>query len=253
MNQTEIKKILLVYRPGSADAEDPQIAEALALARQDPELNRWLDDHCAQQALIRARLRQISIPAGLKEQIISEHTILAKPFFRRPVTLRLVAVATTCCILGLIAFLALSDRHSGDALALYKNQMVGVALRGYGMALETNSPAQIRAFLAHSSAPADYILPASLEKVAVTGCGIEAWQNSKVTMICFRTGKPLAPDAKGDLWLFVMDRDLLKDASVGEVPQFSKVNRLITATWTRGNRLYLLGTEGDKQTLQQYL
>ena len=34
MNRDEAKNILLLYRPGTADAEDPQIAEALALAEQ---------------------------------------------------------------------------------------------------------------------------------------------------------------------------------------------------------------------------
>ena len=31
-----------------------------------------------------------------------------------------------------------------------------------------------------------------LTKVAVTGCAIQSWQGAKVSMICFRTGKPLA-------------------------------------------------------------
>ena len=40
MNHDEARQILLLYRPGTADAEDPQIAEALALAKREPELAR---------------------------------------------------------------------------------------------------------------------------------------------------------------------------------------------------------------------
>ncbi len=40
MNRDEAKTILLRYRPGTADADDPEIATALALARQDPELTQ---------------------------------------------------------------------------------------------------------------------------------------------------------------------------------------------------------------------
>src|ERR1039457_6927593 len=73
MNRDEIKQVLLLYRPGSADAEDPQIAEALALAKSDTELAPWLENHCARQSALRAKFRQVEPPAGLREQIISEH------------------------------------------------------------------------------------------------------------------------------------------------------------------------------------
>jgi hypothetical protein len=51
----------------------------------------------------------------------------------------------------------------------------------------------------------------------------------------------------------VTDRASLKDLSIGESPQFTKVNRLIIATWTKGDKIYVLGTEGDEQTIRQYL
>ena len=38
MNRDEAKIILLLYRPGTADAGDPEVAEALTLAKNDPEL-----------------------------------------------------------------------------------------------------------------------------------------------------------------------------------------------------------------------
>ena len=72
-------------------------------------------------------------------------------------------------------------------------------------------------------------------------------------MICFSTGKTLAPGGQSDLWLFVVDRASVKDAPAGDSPQFAKINRLITATWTQGDKLYLLSTEGDERTLKPYL
>jgi hypothetical protein len=73
VNHDEAKNILLLYRHGTADADDPQIAGALALAQRDPELARWLEEHCARQFVLREKFRQIAAPAGLREQIISEH------------------------------------------------------------------------------------------------------------------------------------------------------------------------------------
>ena len=144
-------------------------------------------------------------------------------------------------------------RNDDNTLAVYQNQMAGVALRGYYMDLATNDAEQIRAYLAKNQAPSDYVLPAALQKVAMTGCAVEGWQDKKVSMICFRTGKPLPPGQQSDMWLFVVDRASLKNAPASRSPQFTMVNRLITATWTEGDKVYLLGTEGNEPAIQQFL
>jgi hypothetical protein len=251
VNRDEAKDILLLYRHGTADADDPQIAEALTLAERDPELKDWLVVHCARQFVLRDKFRQITAPAGLKEQIISEQAAMEKMTFRR----QKFALATMAALVMLVASAAFwfSQRGHDDTLAIYQNRMVGVALRGYEMDLLTNNPEPIRAYLAQNHAPADFILPAALKKTALAGCAVEGWQGAKVSMICFRTGKPLAPGGQSDLWLFVVDRASVRGSPAGSSPQFSKVNRLITATWSEGDKLYLLGTEGDEQTLKQYL
>lgn len=252
MNRDEAKNILLLYRHGTADADDPQIAEALALAKNDPELACWLEEHCARQFVFREKFRQITAPAGLREQIISEHEAQKKVvFWRQKITL--TEMAALVLLMAVAApFWFLHHKHD-DTLAIYQNRMAGVALRGYAMDLTTDNSEQIRAYLVHNNAPADFVLPAALKQAVLAGCAVESWQRVKVSMICFRTGRPLAPGGQGDLWLFVVDRTSVKGAPAGNSPQFSKVNRLITATWTQGDKLYLLGTEGDEQTIKLYL
>jgi uncharacterized membrane protein YbaN (DUF454 family) len=251
VNRDEAKTILLLYRPGTADANDPQIAGALGLARQDPELTRWLVEHCARQEALRAGFRQITAPAGLKEQIISEQAAQEKVIFWRQSAV--LAVAAVVVALVVLTPLWLQHRRGDDTYAIYRNRMADVALRGYTMDLATNNPASVRAYLAQNHAPADYVLPAPLEKTAVTGCAIEGWQGAKVSMICFHTGKPLPPGQQSDLWLFVIDRSTVKNAPPMGSRQFVQVNKLMTVTWTQGDTLYVLGMEGDEQTLQQYL
>jgi len=252
VNITEAKRILLLYRPGTADAEDPQIAEALALAKMEPELARWLEVHCARQYVIGDKFRQITVPAGLKEQIISEQAAADKTRFWRP-KYALAMMAALVLLLGLLALFWLPKPVQDDTLVIYQKQMVDVALRGYGMDLTTTDPEKIRSHLAQNSAPANYALTAALQQTAVAGCAIEGWQNAKVSMICFRTGKPLPPGTQSDLWLFVVDRANLAVSTISETPQFSKVNRLTTAMWAKGDKIYLLGSEGDEQTIRQYL
>ena len=251
MNANEAKSILLLYRPGTADTEDPQIAEALALAQRDPELTNWLDAQTARQRALREKFRQSAAPAGLMEQIISEHAANQRMFPARQ-KFRL-ALAVLLLLSGTLAVFWFSHRSPDDTLAIYQNQMARVALSPYPMDLATNDPAPIRAYLAENHAPADFVLPASLQQTAVSGCAVESWQGVKVAMICFRTGKPLAPGTANDLWLFVVDRASVKNIDAGTTPQIAKVNRLTTATWVQGDKLYLLGIEGEEPDIKQYL
>src|SRR5208282_1604959 len=101
MNRDEAKNILLLYRPGTADVGDPQIIEALALTQRDQELARWFGEHCARQEVLRAKFWQIPVPAGLKEQIISEQAAQEKAIiWQRNIVLTAVA-ATVVALLVL--------------------------------------------------------------------------------------------------------------------------------------------------------
>jgi hypothetical protein len=252
MNRDDVKNILLLYRPDAVDIVDPDVTEALALAKQDAELSDWFRELGTRQEILRAKFRQIQAPAGLKEQIISEQAAREKIVVWRRTTV-FAAIAAAVVVLLTLAVFRLQPLLNDNTLALYQNRMVGAALRVYTMDLATDDPAKIRDYLKQNHAPADYILPAPLEKVATTGCAITSWQGAKVSMICFRTGKALPPGEQSDLWLFVIDRSLVKNAPPAGPPQLAKVNRLITATWTQGDKLYLLGTEGDEQTIRQLL
>jgi hypothetical protein len=250
VTRDEAKTILLLYRHGTADADDPQIAEALALAENDRELKDWLVIHCAQKFVVREKFRRIAAPAGLKEQIISEQAAPGKIIFWRPKFV-LAAMAAMVLLVAFAPFWFLHRSHD-DTLANYQNRMAGVALRGYAMDLTTNDPGQIRAYLAQNHAPSDFILPEKLKQASLVGCAVEGWQDAKVSMLCFRSSHA-APAASSDIWLFVVDLNSVNKSSVGSSPQFSKVNRLATATWTQGGKLYFLGTTGDAQAIQQFL
>jgi hypothetical protein len=154
------------------------------------------------------------------------------------------------CVGGLLWWRQPSQENS---LVQLRIRMVRVALSPYAMDLETNRMAQIRAYLAQQQAPSDYTLPGGLRNVAVTGCAVEKWHETKVAMICFHTGKPLPPGTQSDLWLFVVDRAAVKNAPTSSVPSLAKVNRLVTATWSEGDKLYLLGVAGDESIIHSYL
>lgn len=253
MNRDEAKNILIRHRPGTADAEDPQVAEALTLAKADAELAQWLEEHSQRQSALRAKFQSITVPEGLKEQIISEQ----RAADRRRVLRQRTALVTSAVLAMVVLLLMLwpSGRPTDDTFAIYRSRMISGALRGYAMDLETNNPAAIRNYLARKNAPADYVLPAALQHLEMTGCAVQRWQGTKVAMLCFRTGRPMPPGQGSDLWLFIVDRSSVKespDAGLA-LAKLAPVHRLMTATWTEGGMLYLLGTPGDGQTIRQFL
>jgi hypothetical protein len=252
MNRTEAKFILLLYRQGTEDDHDPHVAEALALAERDPELKEWHVINCARQFVLREKFRQIAVPAGLKEQIISEQAAAEMIVASWRPKIWLAPVAALLVLSGVLASLWFAKPGQNDTLVVFQNQMAGVALRSYEVDLMTNDPVPIYTYFAQNNAPADFILPEALKRAGLVGCAIEGWQGGKVSMVCFRTGRA-APAAASDLWLFVVDRASVKKSGASPAPQFSKVNRLNTATWIQGDKLFFLGTTGDEQTLEKYL
>lgn len=251
MNPEEAKRILLISRTGTADADEPEIAEALLLAENNPELAHWLETQSALQRALRGKFGEIKPPAGLKEQIISENAAgkQVKPLPRTG----WYALAAALLLMATLAIVWFPKSNADESLAVYQNAMVRTALSGYSMDLLTNSSEPVRTYLAENNAPADFTLPSGLQHAMLTGCAVRNWQGTKVSLVCFSTGKPLPVGEASDLWLFVVDRSAVKDVPARNAMQLAKINRLATATWTDGNKLYFLGMAGQAADIKQYL
>src|ERR1019366_6193327 len=65
VNNPEAREILALFRPGTADEKDPSFHQARQLAKSDPELARWFDQHCEAYLALRQRFAAIPIPPGL--------------------------------------------------------------------------------------------------------------------------------------------------------------------------------------------
>lgn len=256
MTPSEAKEILRLYRPGTADSADPTFTEALAWCARDAELKKWFEEHCALYSAMRAKFKQISVPEGLKEQIIAERKVHTGG---APLWQKAVLLAGAVAVVALVLFQVSSnwqprERHDFEA---YSGYMVGFAVRSYGrMDINTNDLNVIRQTLARSSSIADYVLPANLQKNATAaGCLATTWQGKSVSMICFRTGRPLKPNLPSDLWLFIIDKSSASRSPTGTTPVYKQEPEpgVISASWTIGNRTYLLATEGDRKLLEQFL
>jgi hypothetical protein len=246
MDSREAKEILMRHRPGRGADADPELATALAQAERDPELARWLEQHRAFQIVIRERLRELTVPPGLKQRILDAYppaeTVVA---WGQPL---LYALAAAAAIVLLVGLLFLQSRSSEDrSFAAYRNRVVRNAQRGYLMDVTTTNLGEIRLYLKAHNAHADYNLPARLEKMPGDGGAVLHWNNKTVSMVCFDLGN------KKDLYLFVASRADLPDAPAGVEPEFARVGKLTTASWSAGDKAYVLAGPGDEQFLRRYL
>jgi hypothetical protein len=250
VNRARAQQILLLHRPGAGDERDPELAEALGMAERDEELRRWFMAQRNAQDAIRRGFRSIAPPAALKEQIISE-----RPWHTRPVTLRhvMATAAVALVVLALGLWWSGEEPREDKSFASYRNRMVSTALRGYGMQLETSDLKSIRDFLNQRGAPADFVPPTGLAQATGTGCLTVAWQASRVSMICFKTGRPLPPGQSSDLWFFVVDHAVVPDAPATDTPQLARVREVATASWTRAGKTYVLAVQGDEMLLRKFL
>jgi len=252
MTRQHAKEILSLYRPGTADANDPAFAEALASCEDDRELKLWFTAHCDTYNALRSRFREISAPEGLKEQILAERIIHTKEFvWRKPA---MYAAITVLAVLTVILTIVWQQPREETGLRAFRNRMVGAGLLNYRMDLETNDLTEIRQFLARKNSEADFAVPPNLERNArTTGCALLAWQGKRVSMICFHSGKPLGPGESSDLFLFITDSSRTPGAPASTTPSVEKISRATTACWTDGGKTYLLVAAGDEEFLRKYL
>jgi hypothetical protein len=242
MTNQEAKQILLLYRPGAGDEKDPEVAEAIALASRDPELQSWFEQHCKFQQALRDKLRSLPVPSGLRESILAQRKVV-KPavWWQSPIALAAAAVAV------LLLAVAALWKPSGEPYVFsnFQSRMVGSALRGYRMDIETNKMEVVRGFLASKGAPSDYTITAGLAKLEVAGGGALRWRSNPVSMVCFKSGTNM-------LYLFVMNRAAVQDPPI-KGPQAGTLRGLATVSWTAGENAYFLAGPDEPNFSRKYL
>jgi hypothetical protein len=105
---------------------------------------------------------------------------------------------------------------------------------------------RIQGWLQEQHAGAEKV-PSRLAALEPVGCRVLSFRGYKVTLICFRRDN-------GQLaHLFVVDRAAFPNLQPGTAPTFKSEGDWMTATWMEHDRVYMLATEGDRATAEQYL
>ena len=62
MSSQKVREILIFYRPGTADREDPEVAKAPGFINHDTALSRWFVKHSALCEAFGNKFGQIPVP-----------------------------------------------------------------------------------------------------------------------------------------------------------------------------------------------
>jgi len=224
----------LRYRPGTTDGDDPEVARALDLARQNEELQHWLEKEQASQAAIRSKLRRIAVPRELKQKLLTERKII-RPEFRSSRTLLMAAAALV--VLSVVAALVWNRPEPPPGFAQFQSRMVSTVLRQYRMEVASADMAAVRGFMAKNKAPADYVITPGLDRVPLAGGGVLRWQGHPVSMVCFYRRQ--TPEDKEMIYLFVMRRSALRDPPPF-TPEVLDLKGMSTLSWTEGENIHMI-------------
>ena len=245
MNREEARFILQAYRPNSEDAHDPQFAEALALARQDPVLAQWFADEQAMDAAFAAKLRVRPMPSDLKSQLLlARATIAQRAWWRRPVWL---AAAASFAVLLVLGGWRLRTGRGEAQFGEFRGAMAKVALdmTAHVEVFGLDAP-ELKQWLTEHRGHPDFVLPPKLAEHGVMGCKIVEWQGHRVTLLCLKFDG-------GHADIFVADAADLPGASLGSAPRFAADGPLITATWQHDGKIYHLAGNFSTDRLKQLL
>ena len=248
MNNQEAKLILQAYRLGGQDAADPQFQEALEQLKRDPELARLslpLGSGLSRRMSKPKSRTQSKPPSHLKAHLLALGRI-SRPavWWRRPIWL---AAAASVVLLGVVATIWKS-RSSAQEFPAFRQAMVQNAMQTTDhVSFETHDLTKIQQWLQDRDMNTNFDLPASLRGNSAEGCRVVDWRGRKLTMICF------VFNGKDHLDLFVFDSTRFGSFTPSQTLKFAQTEGFMTATWTRGNRTYLLATSGGEAVLRKYL
>jgi len=241
MNTQEAKFILQAYRPGGEDANDPQFAEALQQVKNDPELAKWFAEQTAFDSAMSRALQQVMPPDQLRENILAGGRVTSPAFWSRRAVWWAMA-ASFVLLLSLGTFWLNSMRF-----AVYMDKMAAASANSQDhVDAKISDLGQIQAWLADRGVETNFILPIALSGLPTTGCRILDWHGHKISMICYMLEGPRHVD------LYVAEKSDFMFPPPDKL-HFGKINDLITAGWSRNDKVYVMIGQGDEVFFRKYL
>ena len=247
MDNEQAQCILRAARPDGRDDADPPVAEALAFARRDPALSHWLDEERRLDTAIAEKLRNVQAPAGLAASILASAKAAPQPVRTWRRTALTSAALVILLAVGLAIWLPILTWRA-DSFAAFQEDLGGFLSERFRLQLASSDLVEMQSWLAEKHAITDYHVPLRLAAQAKpAGCRVLDWNGRKVGLLCFYT-----PDGKV-VHFVVINRADLPDAPATTEPHYARRGAWTRATWTAGDKVYLVMSPLDETRLKSFL
>jgi len=241
MKAERAKSILRVYRPGGADERDPLFSEAREQVMEDPGLCRWFEDQREFDSMIASGLREAPVPDGLRSAILREGERVKARWWQGPV--RLTVAAVLIGLFGLMAVVVETEPlHSVEMNRLLVDELWNA---GYQVDFKASDLRQVRDWLKSRGVRSDFDFPSALDSWQVVGARVLRLEGGAAAAVCLQDGSQHAH-------FVVMPVSDASGPAAETSPVFEKVHGWGTASWRRGERLYVVSGMTTWEFLQKF-
>lgn len=244
MDKTRAQFVLESYRAGTGDEADPIFIQALHTAGNSPELAAWLDQEQARDHALRARLREVPVPADLCDSILAGVEPADEPAPRRRTAL--LALAASIVLLLAVASLWVARSRTTTDFRHFRQEMVSRLDSRLVLSFTSERPAELQQWLAENRGLAGSIIPAGLQQRPSIGCRSWTWNGKPAGLICFLTEGGQA------VHLFIVSRDAASGAPAA-MRELGQVGQWQTVSWAEGDLAYVLAGKLDSSALEKLL
>lgn len=242
MDNEQARFVLGACQPSGSDTSRPEVVEALAQARLDPELGTWLARERRSDAAIADKMRQLEPPTELRARL------LAGGRASRPVTafrrwyLPLSLAAAAVIAVG-VAFWPRQEKiiRTADgtpALVSWQRSCVGIFSNPFfSLDKTSDSYPPLEAHLLQCRAPTAGELPFNDAIADALGCKVLEWHGATVSLTCFHS-------KTGELvHLFVMPRGHVDETPLRRGAHREQVGSYATVTWLRNDLVVMVASK----------
>jgi len=243
MTREEAKFLLAGYRPNGADTTDARLAEALACARQDPELVAWFLGQQKFDLAVVAKLGAVIPPPTLRDEILV--SLRLRPH-RRSLRRRWAAVAVIMLGISVSLFWWLAASAGGAEEADLVMFATNYVANNIVLQKTSDDPAALRNFLATQHSPLPNEWPIKLNALRSLGCRTLNFKGQPISLICFGNGR--------EFHLFVARRADFLPLNFATKPHLhSEAGGWSAAAWGDTDYIFVLVSDAPPTELKLYL
>jgi hypothetical protein len=249
MDKVEARLVLQALRPKDIEAPQPAFAEALALAKSDPELKAWWEAQQAFDRKVAAKLKEVPVPDDLRATISAGRKI--EQFRPQPILspawLAIAAVVAILCAIGSQQWFRTHGPLPRSEYIAQILPLLSVTDSTPSVGITSSDREAVMAWLKARNAPIG-TLPDKMNSLSTAGCQEYHVNGNTISEICLMT------PSGGVAHLFIVSKSALLDPPPEGSPDMRKnEDGWTTASWSDNRMAYVLATQGGPEFLKQLL